>query len=451
MPTIVRNHQVQTENSCKREGSYSKTRLRADVAVPHRYRNRPSVIRVGIYRVWERAAEYGLTRATTAVLQSIIAAGVSVGDPFAPIFAKKATLARLAECSEVTVYRAMRQLEKDGWIRRTQQMRLEDGVLDIGLITITEKLVNLIGLNVTCLAIEPVTTTDSTYSNDCSDNYQSVVSKDEDCGSATDTSRTANPTCVEQAFPREIVEESRVQNDNSSGSMKDGLKDGPIYTGERLVYPKASVNTSPRAAEFVRMDGRSVARELVWLIAEGRLTYGQLFELQSLAKQAPGNQRLSDFVALRSHRLSQLATTNDCYRYLKSLITQQLDARYLCAQRSKSEHRVYRRKQRTEAVDTRNQWIRARHGCVFVNTTSGRTYEVNANHSLLNVGTEGRPSNEPCLKITKRFIRAVETGELVRFVPKSDRSSREESVSHIAAALQILKRRPRPIQQTCEG
>jgi hypothetical protein len=59
---------------------------------------------------------------------------------------------------------------------------------------------------------------------------------------------------------------------------------------------------------------------------------------------------------------------------------------------------------------------------------------------LLNVGIEGRPSKEPCLKITTRFIRAVEKGELVRFVPKIDSVDREETISRVAAALQILKR-----------
>lgn len=392
--------------------------------------------------MWEHAADCGFTRATTAVLQAIIATGVSIDDPYDPIFAKKSTLARLAECSEVTVYRAMRRLEEDGWIRRAQQVRLEDGVLDVGLITVTEKLVDLIGLNDSCLSKEPVTTSDETSTNGSSENYQSVSSKGGNCEAVENTSCPHSTACVEQLIARETIEESRGRNAISSEPMKDGLKDGPIYTHERLVYPKASVDTSPRASEFVRMDGRSVARELVWLITEGRLTYGQMFRLQTLAKQAPGGQRLSDYVALRSQRLMQLSTTNDCYRYLKTLISQELDARFLCAQRAKSDHRVYRRKQRTEATETRNQWIRARHGSVFVNTATGRTFEVNANHGLLNVGIEGRPSKEPCLKITRRFIRAVETGELVRFIPKRDCIDREDSVSRLTAALQILKRGP---------
>ena len=437
MPTNMQDVGLGSTSECNRERRGSITRRRTNVAVPEKYRNRPSSIRVAIYRVWERSAAHGFTRATTSVLQAILAAGVRATDPFEPVFAKKSTLARLAGCSEVSVYRAMRKLEEDGWICRAAQARLDDGVLDIGLITITKKLADVVGL-VTSKTEE---TPPSICANECSsDDEQSSPGLDRAVEPIPDgsTGINSNPdNSVTESLSIKLVPR---KNAGAPASMKDGLKDGPIYTHERMVYPKASVSTSPRATEFVRMDGRSVAQELVWLITEGRLTYGQLFRLQTLAKHAPGGQCLSDYVALRSHRLTQLSTTNDCYRYLQNLISQKIDARYLCAQRAKSEHRVYRRKQRSEAAETRNQWIRARHGCVFVNTATGRTYEVNANHGLLNVGTEGRPSNEPCLKITTRFIRAVEKGELVRFVPKIDSIDREATISRVAAALQILKR-----------
>ncbi len=442
MPTNMQDVGLGSTSECNRERRGSITRRRTNVAVPEKYRNRPSSIRVAIYRVWERSAAHGFTRATTSVLQAILAAGVRATDPFEPVFAKKSTLARLAGCSEVSVYRAMRKLEEDGWICRAAQARLDDGVLDIGLITITKKLAAVIGLVSTNSDDDLPSNEQESASVHCGEVEQSSQRSLEPVERLPDFPAGGDSSEESAAIENPTIESARAEKATLPAAMKDGLKDGPIYTGERLVYPKASVHTSPRASEFVRMDGRSVARELVWLITEGRLTYGQLFQLQTLAKNAPGGQRLSDYVAFRSNRISQLATTNDCYRYLKSLISQEIDARFLCAQRAKSEHRVYRRKQRSEAAETRNQWIRARHGCVFVNTATGRTYEVNANHGLLNVGTEGRPSNEPCLKITTRFIRAVEKGELVRFVPKIDSIDREATVSRVAAALQILKRGP---------
>ncbi len=440
MPANKQDVGFDSTSVCNRERRGSITRRKTDVAVPAKYRNRPSSIRVAIYRVWEQSSNHGFTRATTAVLQAILAAGVRANDPFEPVFAKKATLAKLAGCSEVSVYRAMRKLEKDGWICRTTQTRLDDGVLDIGLITITKKLADVLGL-VTSKPEETSPSIHQNCANECSsDDGQSSPRLDRAVEPIPDGSTGINSNPDNSLTESPSIKLVQRKNAVAPVSMKDGLKDGPIYTHERMVYPKASVSTSPRATEFVRMDGRSVAQELVWLITEGRLTYGQLFRLQTLAKQAPGGQCLSDYVALRSHRLTQLSTTNDCYRYLQNLISQKIDARYLCAQRAKSEHRVYRRKQRSEAAETRNQWIRARHGCVFVNTATGRTYEVNANHGLLNVGIEGRPSKEPCLKITTRFVRAVEKGELVRFVPKIDSIDREATISRVAAALQILKR-----------
>ena len=135
MPAIAQDVGLDLISGCNRERRGSTRRRRAKVAVPAKYRNRPSSIRVAIYRVWEQSSNHGFTRATTAVLQAILAAGVRATDPFEPVFAKKATLAKLAGCSEVSVYRAMRKLEKDGWICRTTQTRLDDGVLDIGLIT----------------------------------------------------------------------------------------------------------------------------------------------------------------------------------------------------------------------------------------------------------------------------------------------------------------------------
>ena len=442
MPTNMQDVGLDSASVCNRGQRGSITRRRTNVAVPAKYRNRPSSIRVAIYRVWERSAAHGFTRATTSVLQAILAAGVRATDPFEPVFAKKSTLARLAGCSEVSVYRAMRKLEEDGWICRAAQARLDDGVLDIGLITITKKLADVIGLVSNNSDDDYPSNAQESASVQCCEAGQSSQRPSETDEHLLDFTAGGDSSVGSAAIEKPAIELARPENAAFQDAMKDGLKDGPIYTGERLVYPKASVDTSPRASEFIRMDGRSVARELVWLITEGRLTYGQLFQLQALAKNAPGGQRLSDYVAFRSNRISQLSTTNDCYQYLKSLISQEIDARFLCAQRAKSEHRVYRRKQRSEAAETRNQWIRAWNGCVFVNTATGRTYEVNANHGLLNVGTQGRPSNEPCLKITTRFIRAVEKGELVRFVPKIDSIDREATVSRVAAALQILKRGP---------
>lgn len=401
-----------------------RKRRRTDDAVPARYRNRPSRVRVAIYSVWDHSASLGFTKSTTAVLQAILAAGVSAENPYEPVFAKKATLAKLARCSEVTVYRAMRFLEESGWITRSSQERLEDGSMDIGLVSITEKLATLVGFIV------------SPTNQQCDTTDKGVVEPEAN-KTVIDTEAVAHGF---QSNPRAEAVSSGRQDQNrlhrgtasgsSSGKMKDGLIGGPIYTGERLVDPKASVNHQSTRQEFVRIEGRSVARELVWLIEEGRLTFGALFQLQTLAKQVPG-QQLSDFVAFRSERIKQLSTANDCYRYLKKLITDGIDARYLCKVRAKQEHRVMRRQQRDDAASKRTAWCRARHEMTFINPVTKLTFKINANHGLLEVGENGMPSKRPNLKISSKFLRAVEEGRLVQFVRQEAPIDRDQGQRHL--------------------
>lgn len=411
----------------------AKTRRRASVAVPSKYRNRPTPLRTGIYRIWDLSQGAGFTRSMTAVLQAILAAGVSVENPFDPVFARKRTLAKMAEVSEATVYRALNNLESGGWISRSQQPRLDDGLLDLTEITITWKLAVATGL---------IVDDTKNYENNseelqldvCEESFeagiQGVQNEDRACAFIHSTNELQSPVKPVDGAP-DLAANNR--------KLRDGLRVGPIYTGEQMVYPKASVNYQSSRSNFVRIDGRSVAQELVWLIAEKRLTFGGLFLLQTLAKKVPG-QQLSDFVAYRSDRIRQLATTSDCYRYLRNLISQGLDAKFLCDQRSKREHNVYRREQRNTAAEKRNKWIRARHGLVFINPETKRTYEINANHGLLNVGEEGKPLNVPVLKLTSGFIKAVEEGVLIRFVPHQNHASREESINRLAAMQQMLRR-----------
>ncbi len=417
-------------------------RRRPAVAVPARYRNRPSQVRVAIYKTWEVSVSLGFTKSTTAVLQAIIAAGVAVNDPLVPIFARKSTLAKMAECSEVTVYRAMRQLEDAGWISRSEQVRLDDGSMDIGLLSITKKLAALVGL---CLE-EDVhgISEESNCSHDVDSESINVNIKEH--------SITPNiAVCDGAPSPAVLVGNGTHHNrvDGEFGTqMKDGLIAGPIYKGEQRVDPKASVNYQSTRSGFVRIEGRSVAQELVWLIEEKRLTFGALFQLQTLAKRVPG-QTLSNFVAYRSERIKQLPTTADCYRYLKKLISDGIDARYLYAQRVKQEHRVMQRQQRDTAAASRAVWCRARHEMTFLNTQTGVTYRINANHGMLELGENGLLTSKPNLAITSKFIKAVEEGRLVPFVreePVIDRELGSRRLDEVATKFPWLRQKGKRIQ-----
>lgn len=411
MPTI-RNGVGAGSVVSKKANRALLNRRRADVAVPGRYRNRPSPVRVAIYRVWERSADLGFTRATTRVLQAIIAAGVSVDKPFGFVFAKKATLAGLADCSEVTVYRAMKQLETDGWIQREDQERLDDGMLDIGHIKITEKLAVLIGF------VESVTSTLTVIGNSCREQGEECVDLyPEDFGGQGNQVEEVLAPMQDHCQRGSGGQPTQSQVEHSE-QMKGGMIDGPIYRGERKVYPKASVNYQSTRRQFVRMDGRTVAQELVWLITEGRLTYGQLFKLQLLAKQVPG-QELSDFVAYRSERLKQLTTANDCYRYLKKFIDDGIDARYLCAQRAKTQHRSKRATQRKKVEDAVSLWARSFDGRTLVSKKTGKSYLIHAQSGTLEIIQGGVPSNVS-MRIERSFMRAVQVGELVLKEPKKD-------------------------------
>ena len=406
MPTVHKNVGGDSVVS-KSRGSCSKKRLRDDVAVPARYRNRPSPVRVAIYRVWEKSSDLGLTRATARVLQAIIASGVSSSDPYAPVFAKKATIAKLADCSEVTVYRAMTQLEKKGLIVRNSQMRLEDGMLDIGLVQITEQLGVIAGLVSNETNDSPIPVNNKKQASETSPTKPKLLASEEyRPGEADGSSREPTSWSEDSRFAPENSE----PGDESKAQMIDGLKDGPIYTGELRVYPKASVNNQSTRRQFIRMDGRAVAQELVWLITEGRLTYGQLFKLQRLAKQVQG-QELSDFVAYRSERLKQLTTTNDCYRYLKKFIDDGIDARYLCAQRAKMQHRTKRTTQRKRIEDVVTNWAKSFDGRTLVSAKTGKEYLVHAQSGTIEIVREGVPANIS-MKIDRRFMRAVQAGEL---------------------------------------
>ena len=404
MPTIRKNVGTGTAVVQQVHRS-SQKRRRTDEAVPSRYRNRPSPVRVAIYRVWERSADLGFTLATTRVLQAILAAGVSADNPFNAVFAKKATLATLAGCSDVTVYRSMRQLEKDGWILREHQERLDDGMLDIGHIRITEKLAVLIGLVESIVLNHDIVAgiSDEQGQNNAQHQIEKAECTSENLESVFSSSADSHVS-LESAQKTTVPASLQTE-------MKHGMKDGPIYTGERCVYPKASVNYQSTRRQFVRMDGRSVAEELVWLITENRLTYGQMFKLQQLAKQVPG-QELSDFVAYRSERLKQLETTNDCYRYLKKFIDEGIDARYLCAQRAKQQHRIKRTNQRKQVEDVVMTWAKALDGRTVVSSISGKAYLIHCQSKTIEVFHEGVPANIS-LKIDRRFMRAVQAGELV--------------------------------------
>ena len=375
------------------------------------------------------ADDFQLTRGTVAVLQAILATGLVVEDPFRPIYPRKTTLARYADVGQATVYRALRDLEAKDLITRQEQERLEDGTLDITTIQITRRLAVALSIVV-----------DSPSLPACNSSQEQLPTPN------TTVEVTATPTIT--AHPEQSVQPTPLPPTHQPQTIPlravpfipkkiDGLIAGPICR-EQSSEPKASVNYQSASPRFVRIEGRSVAQELLWLITEKRLTFGGLFELQRLAKQVPG-QCLSDFVALRSDRIRQLQTTNDCYKYLRTLIAQKLDAKHLLQLRAARQHSEHRAVQRHQAAAARTAWIRARHEQIFVDPTTRTTYRINANHGLLELGHDGRSTQQPSLRLTGRFIQDVQAGRLVPFVASTPTASPARRTEALQAMKTMLK------------
>lgn len=409
-------HPVETP-SCRHEAQLTNRRARKADALPIAYRNRPYAIRTAISAAPTIGLEHGLTRTSVAVLQAIIATGVSTADPLAFVFAKKRSLARLAGCSEASVYRALSAMEAAGMIRRQAQDRCLDGTHDIALVSITKALATQLNL----VIFE--TKENSQISND-----SNVVAMDnnEHEGENTACAETsliglADSPCADRPVPEgggrgttAAMPRTGFTQPSVSG-LQDGLRDGPIRS-ERGIYPEASVNHQSRPG-FVRMDGRSIPEKLVWLISDLKLGYGRLFKLMRLCRQK--GAMLEDYVEFKSQRLRSLISGNDIYRYLKSFIVSDFDVVHLLKERAKAQDRAKDRSTKAAQVASRQAWARARDGRVF-RDTNGRTYQINAHANVATVGIEGVPSALPCIRIGGKFVADIEAGRLQPFVEKRD-------------------------------
>jgi DNA-binding MarR family transcriptional regulator len=344
--------------------------------IPAKYRNRPATVRTAIKTVWLHAENLQFTRSEVKVFQAIIAAGVSMDEPYRPVFARKTTLATMAGVTTRTVFRSLDKFEKKGLITRHDQKRLEDGSMDISEISITSAFWSQLGIN--------------------NDQQQSDGSNN----------NLLLPNTHSSDLPETV--------------LSCELSRGAICK-EQTVEQKASVNNQSPAPVptvstqngFVRYQGRSVARELFWLIEENRLTLSGLFLLQKLAKKI--GQRLSDFVQLRSERLRELHTAGDCFRYLKSLIQQNMDAAYLCSLQTRKRHQARRSEQKKQAAIQRNVELQPFADKCYVDPGSGQTYEILPNCQLAIIT---KPDAKPgdrwarvTVKLTTRIINCIRDGQ----------------------------------------
>lgn len=73
---------------------------------------------------------------------------VNIGNIFNKIFAKKSTIARMANVSEETVYRAIKEFEVRGYLQRVNQSHDNQGYFGISEIAIEQSLADVLELNI---------------------------------------------------------------------------------------------------------------------------------------------------------------------------------------------------------------------------------------------------------------------------------------------------------------
>jgi hypothetical protein len=398
--------------------SKSRRRVHPLHSVPNKYRNRPALLRAAMRIVWEKMDEFQFTRADVSVLQAIIASGVSVDTPSQPIFARKTTLAKLANVAPRTVFRALKKFEENGFIVREIQSRLEDGCLEITKILPTEKFIFLFELNKNNNEQQEIT-------NNNNSKKQFFSSNAEEGKKQHDGNIAQNPRIASQ----DLVKNPAVSHGLSHGSVYKELKKEQVPTVNNQ-SPTLSVPNSNSQNEFVRYQGRSVARELFWLIQENRLTLSGLFLLQKMAKNI--GQKLSDFVQLRAERLKELRTPGDCFRYLRSLIVQGMDASYLCMLKLKQKHQTHRAEQKKIAQGKRKEALMQFDAKYFQDPDTERVYRIEPKIEMVMVHESDGFRVIHTARLTTSMLNSIRQGKWRPWTPpKIDKVARASLLASI--------------------
>lgn len=402
----------QVPQSCSgNQQRITPTRRRPDVALPTKYRNRPGAVRQAIYRVWEMAPDAGFTRSTVALLQAILATGLSVTDPYQPIFAKKKRLAQLAGISEASVYRGLAQLQDGGWINRRIQQRLEDGSMDLGLIVITNKLAQSIGV----IVVNNTEIPTADVSSNLEDTQLAML---DDCCTSTNNKTAiltivSNTNLQSDGAKNQPKEESLpLRTPSFQPDLRDGLRDGPIYrrNGFELGVDLAVRCNQSSASSIRTSSGHRLPQELYWLVDEGRLSIPQLLRLMGDASKA--EKRLSDIVEARSDRLRTIDPGSPCFRYLRTLIGSDTDFKEILKRRHQAIASREKQRIRREKIESRLRWVRDHANLRFIDG-SGMIFQLVGETGRVNLSAADKPFDVlRSLKITAHFIAKVAAGQL---------------------------------------
>lgn len=280
-----------------------------------------------------------------------------------PIYARRHTLAEETGKSVETIYRALREFESKGWIEEREKRA------GVGLrgsdseITFTKALCDLLELP-----------------------YE---------GKKARVKRESKPPVIDGSS-------------NNAIAIGFSIKQSPSekHPSEFPKKPKLSTGTQEEGEKVVRIDGKSVPKELAWLIIEQDLSLPGLFALMRQAKK--NGKVLSDVVECVAQHLKKLDGRN-VFAYLNALVMKNRDFAWEIRQR---REQVEQNKLKQKEVQ--RLWTAAGelNGKWFISKVSGAVFTVERDWIRMFSFDDSGRVQEGSKPLNTAFLDAVEDGEL---------------------------------------
>lgn len=281
------------------------------------------------------------------------------------IYAKRQTIAQESGKSVETVYRALREFESKGWIEHREKRAREGLIGSDSEIVFTRSLCDLLALP-----------------------YE---------GKVQDRTPSIQPS----------VADDRSNNAIGISFKQSSLKKQPAELS-KLSTTQTAANTEATISKIVRIEGKSVPKELAWLVLERGLSLTGLF---ALMKRARANGKiLSDVVECVSRYLSRLQG-RDLFAYLNELVMLERDFAWeVKERRDKQVQQLHHETDRQRLAKATERL----HGQWFISRKSGAILEVDGGWIRMLAFDESGQIRQSSKPIETAFIDAIEAGALVR-------------------------------------
>lgn len=280
------------------------------------------------------------------------------------IFAKRQTLASETGKSVETVYRALREFETKGWIEQREKRAREGLIGSDSEIVFTKTLCDLLALP-----------------------YEGKKL----------------PTRSRSSVSADRSNKAIVISSIQSSSKKHPSEISEQKNSKRIAQSMADANP-----EVVRVDGKSVPKDLAWLVLQQGLSLSGLFALMKLAR-AHG-KKLSDVVSCVSKHLEKLQGRG-LFAYLNKLVLLERDFAWEVKERAAAANEQSQQAENKRRMDKASEKL---HGQWFMSRKSGAIFEVDGCWvRMISFDESGRIRNGT-KPMAIAFIDAIEAGALVR-------------------------------------